>query len=243
MREFIESQNYLGSLEITFQGKSEALYNLSNKAMFEGVLGLLRQIETELNNNTIEYIGTREFKFKLVSDVFRDKILKLDKESEQANGDEHFVKDRDWYVFNANYGTSEEKTFVRMLERQIETLKQQYDGIYLIRNERHFKLYNFKDGQGFEPDFVLFLREKNGEMLTYQIFIEPKGKHLKEYDKWKQDFLEEITENFKAKTLEFLTQSKKQKYRLVGVIFYNNLDENRFKKEFRTQFTEYQFYT
>jgi type III restriction enzyme len=238
MREFIESQDYLGSLEITFQGESEELYNLSNRVLFEGVLGLLEQLESELVRNRKEYIGTEEFKFKLVSDVFKDKVLKLPEDSEQANGDEHFVKDRDWYVFNANYGTSEEKDFVRMLERQIETLKEKHDGIYLVRNERHFKLYNFKDGQGFEPDFVLFLRAKNGEMLTYQIFIEPKGRHLNEYDKWKQAFLKEITENFKGETLEFATQSKKEKYRLVGMLFYNNKDENKFKQEFRTQFTE-----
>ncbi|MCG2817375.1 MAG: type III deoxyribonuclease, partial [Candidatus Aminicenantes bacterium] len=86
------------------------------------------------------------------------------------------------------------------------------------------------DGQAFEPDFVLYLHEKNGDMLTYQIFIEPKGKHLKEYDKWKQEFLKEVTEKFKGKTLEFKTQQRTQKYRLVGVPFYNNEDENKFKQ-------------
>ena len=94
------------------------------------------------------------------------------------------------------------EAFVRMLDRQMDALKKQYDGIYLIRNERHFKIYNFSDGRAFEPDFVLFLHKKNGNMLTYQIFIEPKGKHLKEHDKWKQDFLKEITKKFEGKTLE-----------------------------------------
>ena len=93
-------------------------------------------------------------------------------------------------------------------------------------NERHFEIYSFDDGQAFEPDFVLFLREKNGNMLTYQIFIEPKGKHLKEYDKWKADFLEQIKEKFSGKTLEFKTQSRTQTYRLIGVPFYNNEDED-----------------
>jgi len=117
-----------------------------------------------------------------------------------------------------------------MLDRQMDTLKKKYDGIYLIRNERHFKIYSFADGQAFEPDFVLFLREKDGNMLTYQIFIEPKDKYLKEHDKWKQDFLKQVTEKFEGKTLEFKTQSKTQKYRLLGVPFYNNEDENKFKQ-------------
>ena len=56
-------------------------------------------------------------------------MLKLFKDSERANGDEQFVSDKRWYVFNANYGTSEEKAFVRMLDRQIDTLKKDYDGI------------------------------------------------------------------------------------------------------------------
>jgi len=151
-------------------------------------------------------------------------------DSERANGEEQFVSDKGWYVFNANYGTSEEKAFVRMLDRQMDILRKNYDGIYLIRNERHFKIYSFSDGQAFEPDFVLFLQEKNGNMLTYQIFIEPKGKYLKEHDKWKQSFLKEITEKFEGETLEFKTQRKTQNYRLVGVPFYNNEDENKFKQ-------------
>ena len=81
-------------------------------------------------------------------------------------------------MYNANYGTSEEKAFVQMLDAQTHWLKEIYDGIYLIRNERHFKIYNFDDGQAFEPDFVLFLRQKNGNTLTYQLFIEPKGKFI-----------------------------------------------------------------
>ena len=230
LRQFIEADDYLGGLEITFQGDSSEIYGLSNKAQLDAMMGLLDQIEFELRKNITEYRGTENFKLNSVFSVFSDKVLKLLEGSERADGDEQFVSDKGWYVFNANYGTSEEKAFVRMLDRQMDTLKKKYDGIYLIRNERHFKIYNFSDGQAFEPDFVLFLREKNGNMLTYQIVIEPKGKHLKEHDKWKQDFLKEVTKKFEGKTLEFKTQKKTQKYRLVGIPFYNNEDENKFKQ-------------
>ena len=230
MRQFIESDDYLGGLEITFQGDSADLCNISNKILLDGLTELLEQIESELRKNITEHKGTEEFRRNSISSIFSNKVLKLIDGSERANGDESFVADKGWYVFNANYGTSEEKAFVRMLDRQMDTLKEKYDGIYLVRNERHFKIYSFSDGQAFEPDFVLFLREKNGNTLTYQIFIEPKGKHLKEHDKWKQEFLKEITEKFKGDVLEFKTQSKIQKYRLVGVPFYNNEDENKFKQ-------------
>jgi type III restriction enzyme len=230
IRQFIDADEYLGGQELTFQGDSKDLFNLSNRTQLDAVTGLLRQIEAKLRKNITEYIGTEKFKLKEVSSVFTDKLLKLVEGSERADGDEQFVNDKNWYVFNANYGTSEEKAFVRMLERQMNTLQEKYDGIYLVRNERHFKIYSFSNGQAFEPDFVLFLREKNGKMITFQIFIEPKGKYLKEHDKWKQTFLKEITEKFKGMTLEFKTQNKIEKYGLVGVPFYNNEDENKFKQ-------------
>ena len=227
VREFIEADDYLGGLEITFQGDSSVI---PNRAKLDAMLGLLNQIEAEVRKNITEYQGTERFQPGDISHIFHDKEIKLLRDSEREDGDEQFVSDKGWYVFNANYGTSEEKAFVRMLDRQIDTLKNSYDGIYLIRNERHFKIYSFSDGRAFEPDFVLFLREKNGNILTYQMFIEPKGKHLKEYDKWKQDFLKEITAKFKEKVLEFKTPRKTQKYKLVGVPFYNNEDENEFKR-------------
>ena len=76
---------------------------------------------------------------------------------------------------------------------------------------------------------MLFLREKNGNTLIRQIFIEPKGKYLQAHEKWKEDFLEQIKEKFAGETLEFKTQSGTQTYRLIGVPFYNNQDENQFR--------------
>lgn len=75
------------------------------------------------------------------------------------------------------------------------------------------------------PDFVLFMRQKSGETLTYQLFIEPKGKQIKENDRWKADFLTEITQAFQGRAFSF----DNTRYRLVGVPFYNNEDENQFR--------------
>jgi type III restriction enzyme len=163
-----------------------------------------------------------------VREVFKDKVLKFDAKNPRAANDaqfEHFVSTKDWFAFNTIYGTGEEKAFVRMLDRQMEKLKAQYEQIYLLRNEGHFAIYNFSDGQAFQPDFVLFLRENSGQLLVYQLFIEPKGKHLKEHDRWKETFLKEITSEFDGKPLTF----EDKKYRLIGVPFYNNEDENQFR--------------
>lgn len=225
--DFILSDDYLGGVEITYKGDSNTLSHIANQHHLEALLILLEQLESDVRKNITEFKGTTEFKPNSISEIFYDKVLKLDSQSERAHGDETFVSDKEWYVFNANYGTSEEKAFVHMLDRQIAKLSESYNKVYLIRNERHFKIFNIVNGQAFEPDFVLFLQENNGNLLTYQLFIEPKGKYLKEHDKWKEDFLKEITTQFADKVLGF---GENKKYRLIGVPFYNNEDENIFKQ-------------
>jgi type III restriction enzyme len=227
MRDFIDSDEYLGGLAITFQGN---VYGLDENRLekLSAMLDLLGQIETEIRANVTDYEGTRDFRRDWVREVFKDKVLKFDAQNPRAADDtqfEHFVSAKDWFAFNTIYGTSEEKAFVRMLDRQMQKLQAQYEKIYLLRNEGHFAIYNFSDGQAFEPDFVLFLREKSGELLIYQLFIEPKGKYLKEHDRWKETFLKEITSAFDGKPLMF----EDKKYRLIGVPFYNNEDENQFR--------------
>ena len=110
IREFIEAEEYLGGLSITLQGDER--YVLSNETHLAAMTGLLNQIASELRQNMTEYKGTESFKPSSVDSIFIDKTLKLVEGSERADGDEQLVsdEDREWYVFNANYGTSEEKT-------------------------------------------------------------------------------------------------------------------------------------
>ena len=236
MRDFIVSDDYLGGLEITFQGNVHRL----DENRFEklaAMLGLLGQIEAEIRQQVTDYEGTRDFRRDWVREVFKkDKILKFDAKNPRAAEDpqfEHLVSAKGWFAFNTVYGTSEEKAFVRMLDRQMQKLQAQYEQIHLLRNEGHFFIYNFSDGQAFQPDFVLFLREKGGKLLIYQLFIEPKGRHLKEHDHWKETFLKEITSEFDGKPLTF----EDKKYRLIGVPFYNNEDENQFRASLESVLT------
>lgn len=109
-------------------------------------------------------------------------------------------------------------------------LEERFKDIYLIRNERFLALYNFDDGTGFEPDFLLFAKEKeNNNQLMYQLFIEPKGGHLEEHDEWKQNFLLELQKmaeidpkNFKSKdTLGFADLlDMNPNYKIWGMPFY-----------------------
>ena len=103
------------------------------------------------------------------------------------------LKQKDWYVYDDNYGTDQEKYFIKFIHDRTDALRKAYSEFYLVRNERSFRLYSFNNGRAFEPDFVLFLRKKNGKKNTaIQIFVEPKGEHLMDADRWKEEFLKKI---------------------------------------------------
>jgi type III restriction enzyme len=219
---FIESDEYLGGLEITYNGSSSRIAEITNKDYLFSVQGLLQSIESEIKSNLTEFEGS-DFISEYVHKVFKDKEIKVYKDSERANGQESLVINEPWYVYNANYGTIEEKKFVELFHRRFEGLKQKFTNIYLIRNERVIKIID-KLGRAFEPDFLLFCKQIKGDELTYQVFIEPKGAHLIANDKWKEDFLRQIRDH--EKTIKIHTDH----YVITGVPFYNYSNENDFKK-------------
>lgn len=224
MTDFITNNEYLSSLAITFKGTKERLTNISNLDYLLALNELLKEIENEIKRNLHDYYGTNDFKIiTLIKNKFTDIVLKIGKNDERAKSQSDFVKDKVWYAYNDNFGTSEEKKFVEMFARRVEKLYSDYESIYLIRNERQVKVFD-KKGRRFEPDFLLFIKQKAKDNITYQMFIEPKGAHLKEHDKWKEEFLLDIRERFAEKTIDY----NSEKYRLTGVPFYTNKTENEF---------------
>lgn len=218
---FIVSKDFLASLEITFSGTANRLKEISLFDYLQALNGLLKNIETEINSNATQYEGSHYISDK-IHNIFKNKEIKVNKYDERANGQEILVANEPWYVYNANYGTSEEKKFVELFSRRFEGLNQKFENIYLIRNERELKIYD-KLGRAFEPDFLLFCKERNGEQITFQVFIEPKGEHLKGKDQWKEYFLNEI--RTKQKTIKIHTDT----YLITAVPFYNYNNENEFK--------------
>jgi type III restriction enzyme len=224
MAAFIKSKNYLGDLAITIRGTTKRRNELSNQDYLRAVHTLLREIELQIKTNQTEYEGSEVFVSEYINKIFTDKKLRINRKDERANGQEELVKSADWYVYNANYGTSEEKRFVEMFARRVTYLYPKFNDIYLIRNERNLKIYD-KQGCAFEPDFILFATQKQSKGIIYQIFIEPKGKHLIGNDQWKQDFLIELRN--KQMTIRINTD----RYLITGVPFYNYANENEFAKK------------
>jgi type III restriction enzyme len=221
--DFCEQDDYLGGLAIEFRGTEKRRNNLSNQDYLDGLKALLTIIEEQIKANISIYEGTTTFKPYPLRANFKDKTLRIGKYEERAKGQENLVTDKDWYAHNANFGTIEEKNFVEMFSNRFENWSVKYEDMYLIRNERSVKIYD-KLGRAFEPDFLLFATQKEGDNLTMQVFIEPKGKHLAKEDKWKEDFLQQLRED--NKTFEFNTDH----YLITGLPFYNTLQENEFSK-------------
>ena len=228
--EFIVSSEYLGEISIDISGREDILKNIPQIEKLKICKKILTKIAEQLNVNRIDYQGEKEFTPKTINELYdKDKILNIANDgltaqefgiaqSDTTNPDLSLdLSKRDWFVFNENYGTSEEKYFVRYLDTMIEALQAIYDNVYLLRNEKHFKLYTFDDGRAFEPDFLLLLTKKEQDLeLTYQVFIEPKGAHLFENDAWKQDFLLDLKSTHR---IEQVWQGKE--FIVWGLPFYN----------------------
>jgi len=222
---FIDSNDYLGSLGITFNGSRTRLAALTNNDYLLAILGLLQNIEMEIKSNLTEFEGSN-FIHKYIHEVFPEKKeIRFYKDPDREQGQEAMLVNEPWYVYNANYGTSEERDFVSMFASRFNSLGQKFKNIYLIRNEREIKIID-KLGRAFEPDFILFCKQKKGKELTYQVFIEPKGAHLMIYDNWKNDFLKQIGNEKDTITIQ------SDEYLVTAVPFYNSESENEFKKVF-----------
>jgi len=219
---FIDSEDFLASLEITFSGTNNRLQEISHFDYLQALTGLLQSIEADIKSNSTEYEGS-EFISKKIYEVFPDKKdIRFRKDPDREEGQETMLANEPWYAYNANYGTSEERSFVTLFSRRFEGLNEKFENIYLIRNEREIKIFD-KFGRAFEPDFLLFCKQRDGEQMTFQVFIEPKGAHLIANDKWKEDFLKEI--RAEQKTIEIHTDT----YLITAVPFYNYANENEFK--------------
>ena len=199
MREFLTGPEWCGSIRVCVESGRE---QLGAEEALDGCRAALALVAEYVARLRESWEGSYEFTDKPIREVFTDKTRLLSEITDQGEGmsqndpalaaDLRFdLSDKDWYAYNDNFGTSEEKAFVRFFAQNIlPEYEKAYEDIRLVRNERQMPLFSFVGGERFEPDFVLFLRRRKGEEWeTRQIFVEPKGTHLLRADAWKEDFL------------------------------------------------------
>ena len=236
IRQFITDHKYLGNIKINIK---TSIPEVNNEQLYIACKRVLEKIADKISDIEETFEGSKEFKPKKLCEVFKDKTVSYTDPHGDGQGvsqshgaiSEHLkvnLPDEDWFVFTDNYGTSEEKEFVAYFKDHVQDLKNKYEKVYLIRNERQLKLFSFNGGERFEPDYVLIMTRQNGNITDqYQIFIEPKGSHLILKDSWKEQFLLEIeNEGIPVKTL-----IDDNNYKIIGFPFFN-------KAERQAQFNE-----
>ena len=227
LKEFLTGENYLGNVAIEFKyakgseitGKD--IYRELKQEVFPAICKHINEIKTE-------YEGREEFEPYKIKDVIKDKTIYLSKISSDGKGESQIktsssefkldLSAEDWYVYDDNYGTTEEKSFIKYFKTEIKPkLDKKNLEYYVIRNERFSELaiYSFDKGKRFEPDYLLFIKNKTldeGKNKEYQIYAEPKGKPFLVDDEWKEGFLLEI---------EGKQKTTKNNHKIIGLPFFN----------------------
>lgn len=249
VKEFVASDDYLANISIKVIGTKDTIDNYSQVEKLQIAKAVLKEIEPMLITRGKTYRGTKAFSPYQFKDKFRDTI-QLNVTIAPNSNKEFGVSMRtprepkyaldlssvDWYAYNDNFGTSEEKALVKYIEGIMPKLEEKYDEVYLVRNENDVKIYSFDTGQAFEPDFLLFLRVK-GSANKYdnlQLFIEPKGDGLLKQDKWKNDFLKQIKS---MADITYCTQT--DDFQVWGIPFFNESANAEFEASINDEVLKY----
>ena len=245
--EKMDACEFLKLVKVDVRGSQTQINAPSPQTMLKIALFALDEIKNGIKNASYDYEGTKTFKPKPIKEIVKDKTLNiaLNDTSEQEFGQpwaqtriaelrDINLFEKDWFVYDTNFGTDQEKYLIGYISDRADRINEQYDEFYLIRNEGGFKLYAFEDGRAMEPDFVLCARKKHAKQSTiHQIFIEPKGEHIADGDRWKEGFLEAIEGDSNA-----TTEIHGHKYILIGMPFYDRGEVKVRKNKFTTAFAE-----
>ena len=225
-KEFVYDKNYLGYIRLHITSKYETP---TADILYSACVKTLGNIAESISGIEETYEGSSEFTARYIHDIFKNKRCNYIDPHDGGVGisqNDNSVpiawkidlSKEDWFVFEDNYGTSEEKAFVAYFKEYVKDLKDKYDKVYLVRNERQLAIYSFDGGERFEPDYLLFLHlPKQDGYEQLQIFIEPKGTHLVEKDSWKEDFLLQL----KSKAIPVTKFADDNKYKIWGFHFFN----------------------
>lgn len=234
--------NMLSDIDMRVESQYKLVEDLTPDDKLYITEKLLHHIEKDLIATEERYFGSEKFEQYKIKDLFADTILRKytiqsgsDKEmglSQKDPNNRIYVNldALDWYAYDDNYGTNEEKYLIKALQDVMADLEEKWTDIYLLRNEKAVRIYSFDKGRAFEPDFLMFANDKKTGNASWQIFIEPKGAQLIATDSWKEDFLLQISELDEARTLV-----DDDRYRIVGLPFFNEMiSKDEVKEQLRT---------
>lgn len=231
IQRFLTATEYLGGVKVEVSGPVGTVQHLTPDQRLDVALQVLHDLADVLASDKREFKGSTDFKPNMVHKVFQDKSLTFTKDpgddqefgvsmNNPAEGSAYHMDlgQHDWYVFDDCFGTSEEKLLIQYVQKRHQDLAALYQHVYLVRNEKHFKVYTFDEGRALEPDFVLFLVGKEpANTRHWQVFVEPKGQHLLRTDEWKERFLCTLKDEGRIEQL-----MENRQYILWGLPFFNH---------------------
>ena len=236
IQKFVEDPAFMGGCIIFLKiPRGMSIYDLTKKEQLAFVDRYLRYVEEKMKLNYAKFKGTPEFIGESFSSYIEDSYVietnSVTTNTRSLNTQVIFSKSmrgQDWFIYDQAIVNQLEWDLIEEINQFLESLNEKYQNIYLVRNERKVKFQEIGGVRGFMPDFLLFMED---EEFSYQLFIEPKGSHLKAQDEWKERFLLSLTER---EDIEVFHEGKE--VRLIGFKFYS--DSNEDKQEFRRDFTE-----
>ena len=223
----------IGDFKIKIISKKDIIFeDISSQEKLDLTLKFLEEFLKKFKADIVPNIGSEKFFAHSFAEIFGEPKTKSIK---PENEDKSIVSNNKWYVLDGFVGTSEEKKLVEFIKKTIGNLEEKYSQIYLLRSEEIYKIFDFKQARVFCPDFILFLEGKDS--FYYQIFIEPKGNQFKDKNNdfkdgsqgWKEEFLKEISAKYGDGNI---IKAENRKYKLIGLPFYNEKDEQDFRKDF-----------
>lgn len=241
----------LSDIDVRVESQHKLVSDLTQADKLYITEQLLHHIEKDLISKEERFFGSDTFEKYQIKDLFEDNILRkytIKKNSQAEFGlsqknpaETNYYEDLDsfdWYAYDDNFGTDEEKLLVRLLKDLMSELEEKWTDIYLLRNEKAVRIYSFEKGKPFEPDFLMFANDKKTGNVSWQIFIEPKGSQFLDSENtfkngkegWKEEFLRQISERDEVRTLV-----DNDRYRIVGLPFFNEMvSKDEVKEKLRT---------
>lgn len=230
--EFIEK--FIYALSVKIHSKQQ---NLDNKAVQLKIAQILLQKFAQGILKELDSFVVQGWEAKKLSEAMGDKEIYREKAPQEKD-----TANFEWFVFDKFVGNDLEKDFLNYIESNKELINGYFKDWLLIRNERfaEFVVYDHRErlengdknehyGDRFEPDFYFLGRKKGEKSIIMQCIMEPKGEHLKEFDAWKEAFLENLLMgNLFAQSKE----NQQVKVKLNGLPFFKDKNNEKFKKKF-----------
>ncbi len=217
------NDEFIGDFQINLK-LDKKIDEVSGKEKLDIATGFVDWFDKKTKEYSHPYRGTEEFK-----PFHFDKIFTEPKRKRIDKKDIKEAINETWYVMNKSILNQDEKACLQDIQENLIKKPKDEKEIYLLRNEEVYKMYNFADGQGFQPDFIIFIKKDND--LYCQILVEVKGNQFKDKDNgfdnskegWKQDLLMELENLNDRKFFHF----ERKKYKLIGLPFYDKDDKEK----------------